>query len=511
MFNSSLEGSITTACLQPLPSDSGAVFLPKENRFDFPIALISAKGEFHQNKKKLQQEIELLHRMYSDSTFPVVYIFGDSVYKNAKVSEDELARAKASWQRKYDDAIFQLQQKGENTKEILVFWDAVKNDESYTQIKVFVDAVFDPSVSIDSLARAFPNIQTQGVLEQLLEKVQSLNLVENLIKITEEFKKKNLLPLAKKEKKEHGKRKKEEALDKLINSKIAILTNIDEQLLNVNETVKQPSDVFQEQTLAFLKEEYAVFMNLYLPSTFGQMIEKCGLNIDNIDLLLPIRPVLHYPITPTKGSLLIFETFRLIERIYIEYCGVLDLPLVSSPVCIMDVIVPDDVTHDEEKKISSDNEELEIACNQKADIKTILPASNIAEQSLVQPLMPYVVPKSAFYQPPVITTEIRAIASKIVELINDFLITSDKEIQINTQIEYRNGIDCDISVNTTIHINENGVNHVHSNPWILIGENIERAIYHVKTDLVSINININYLGYPISLSMRPPQASLKFS
>ena len=463
---------------------------------NFPIVLVSIMSAFYQNSETLKYMMEWMRGRYRDSGMPIVYVCGDTVYRNTQhclfpsEGRDPVEKGRTNWKKKYDDIINFFQNSENIAPEMDTYWELIK-DDFYLKIKSFTDLSCDSTLNIEKLLSQFPSVP-QDTLETLLHAIQALNINSMVETIALEFRQKNAGKITRQVRKHKGATKQISLVSDLVRSHLVELGIEPIKMHAIEEEMDEKNDELLESTRAYLAEEYAVFMNLSLPTDISSMAAKCKLNLSFLDGETSVSPVLYYPISATKGSDLIFNAFQKIRDLYIEFSEVLGLPILTHKANITDLVIPENMRLSRRPRSYSENQK-----NSK------LSRSDDAA-SLTQNWF------SIFSKPVINDREIEQIAESIIGMIFDYLALAPIGGEQSTVLRYKNGIECDVKVKKISNMTDINVGAgVAEAQYVYLKQAVQRMITIVKSgDVDELREDIVYSKlYDISLKMKYLAAS----
>ncbi len=482
-----------------------------------PIFLVSIMSSFYQNITTLEYMMSKVIKKYPLNT-PILNVCGDTVYRNTEYylfksskTRDPVQKGRESWELKYYDILSRLDSVSSNSQK-LVNWEYVKLNPCYIDAKKFTDFVF--SSNFESMKDYF-SIQDDSVYDALIYDIEKSGILQRVSQIADEFTAKNSKKLKKRKKQIDGKKKLAEEIYSILKAR-----DVEIKQTNAPAEERVYEAEFLAATAAYLAEEYAVFLVL---SSLRFASDASFLSEQHL-LSTPARfkPVLHYPVSSTKGSELIFTTFRVVEALYIKYSQCLNLFEITEPVTLLDLVVPEEI---HPHKILSENinsldssEE-----NNVSSVSVIVPygdtdtgkhgsQSALAAGATIIPstsTRPSFFHRSDISSLPIANEQAKAIARRIVEMIDAHIRVNEdgsgNAISVKTKIKYKNGVNCDLNVERSAD----------AKGLVLSGErnSSREKITGFLCDAVCIlsgssddviETNIQYNGYDIYLTMSLP-------
>ncbi len=462
------------------------------------FVLHSIMSNFFQKKDSLEYIMREVYAQYPASRNLTIHVCGDGVYRTTQSTlfsgsqtRDPITRGAESWKEKYDQVVQNFADSGLSTDQSAVYWDQVKTHSNYLPIKKFTDVVFKSDLNLegDLKSGVFPDVQN-SVLVELLSDITSLSISQKVLGIAEGFKTKNKTKADKRAKQAKGAAKK-------INE-LATQLGIDRKHDHICDEGVTWFNQLLAATREYLSEEFAVFMVLSLFENAASV--KAVLGVDRLGLPPETRmtPVLNYPISRTKGSDAIFIAYRLVEGLYIKYCGPLNLPVIAKPAVLVDIFMPD------------------VYPSYGLDLPDGKPAAKDKQDELLRVKEPdsstsVVSSGHAFFTPAPDSNADEATARKIIHLINSHINSTAVGLHTATNIKYKNGVECDIVVSKLESAPSEQIdNRVRNAQEERIKQLIIDGIEFVRDGTTELVITIEYIGFSIKLTMSSVQPSASF-
>jgi len=449
------------------------------------VSIMSAQYHTPSSVKHMMLES---HKAYGNSDIPIVYVCGDTVYNITKpflfkeTGRDPVERGRTKWLDQYNKTFHELETEGSKLHHKIVYWDTIKNTPDCLNIRKFTDVVFNRDLTLEILQENFPGA-SEKKLQALMEDRQSTKILENVPVIANEFRSKNLIKVEKRTKKEE----KDTLNLRAQLAKAGIVGSGIQVNSNSSSGSHTPQGNLMLATHEYLSEEFSVFLLLSFLQHGPKINTTFNLQSSALGAHPELKPVLSYPISTTKGSDTIFATFRAVEMLYLNYCTLLDLPVITQPVTIIDPFTPGipyentsflEMTHRNEMRSDEISQR----------------PTNVSTRSTPSPALPF------FSSVAQLENDIDRIVQQIIKKIDKHL--ESKSIEITTRTLYKNGVTCEI-------ISSNRLNTEHETTSLSdITMFITSAVCDVKEkNSEGDEVIFNYKNHSFVLAVKPTAPS----
>ncbi len=322
---------------------------------DSPQALVyvfvSIMNSFFTNEFSVKHMVEETEAVYGKSHLPIVYACGDTIYNITRqylynpMKDDPVEKEKKKWKKQYLKAINGLPSQEKLLNHENITWATFEEVEEYQSFKSFTDAIVNPSLTLESLKNAFPNVlDSSNVLPDLFRDIQVSDILTNLEKIASDFIEKNKNKLTRAVKSEKNQRSNAQKMLEKYDAKKMISGEAPD--------LAQRTEGLRRATYSFLSNEFSVFLMLSWLTNTSFIKEKLHLQSPVLETSSTITPVFSYPISSSIGAELVFATFLKINQLYCKYSEALELHITKLAVFV-DSLVPKNLNPHDMRKIES--------------------------------------------------------------------------------------------------------------------------------------------------------------
>ena len=281
-------------------------------RLRIPYVLVSIMNNLYLQQSSVQAMMEGVAQKYPDSAVPTIYVCGDAIYEATKSAlfgdhwqVDPIEKNRNKWLKQYNFS---------KTKDCATFsWEIFYGIPEYKIFRKFTDAVMDVNLSAETLRVRFPDANSE-LLELLLSAINASEILTHIPEIAGNFSQKNLDKLAKQATKAINQQKE-------LQQRLGMPPSGSHSKVTVLEKRKEELEV---ATYKYLADEYAAFLLLAYFQSTSDIQTHFGISCGSKGVEF-VQPELLYPMDATRGARLIFNTFRLLEQLYIDYSESLGL------------------------------------------------------------------------------------------------------------------------------------------------------------------------------------------